>query len=121
MQTQTGLIQEQNRVLVFVGRFGKKDHEKRAEPLKTFRALVELDFNAELVFHDDLQILPVGHNAQTLGFDALGIRFPNGAQLLGQSNTRGIQLIRAPIELIAIATPTFLVAGHQFRRLSQGR
>ena len=121
MQTQARLVQKQHRVFVFVGRFGKEHYEKRNQPLKTFRALVELDFDAKIILHHYFQVLAVGHNSQTLGLQPLGIRFPNAAQFLGQSDAGGVQLISAPIELVSITAPAFAVVRLQLRRFSQIR
>jgi len=53
VQAEPWFIEQQDRVLMFVRRLCEKHHEERDQPLKTFRALIELDFHAEIVLHHD--------------------------------------------------------------------
>src|SRR5437762_13910564 len=53
MQTEARLIEQKDGVLVLVRSLGKKDNEKRNQPLETCRALIEFDFDAEIIFDHD--------------------------------------------------------------------
>src|SRR3984893_697884 len=77
--------------------------------MKTFRALIELNFNTEIILYDHFQILAVGDNAQAVCFSAFYIRHPGATEFLGQTNTRGVELIRSTIELIAIFLQAFRI------------
>ena len=82
MQTEARLIEQKDGVLVLVRSLGKKDNEKRNQPLETFRALIEFDFDAEIIFDHDFEILTIGHDPQSVGLRPLRVRHPNATKFI---------------------------------------
>src|ERR1700682_1684718 len=99
----------------------EKHDEERYQPLKTFRTLIELDFDADVILDNDFKILPVGYDAQSFRFRALCIRHPSGAKFFGQANTGGGKLVRSKVELIAIRLQRLRVARRWLRNFPEIR
>jgi len=103
------------------GRLGKKHDKERNEPLKPFRALIEFDLHAKLVFNDDFQVLLIDPYAQLVGFSLVFAWNPDLPDRLGQIDARRIELIGAVVQLIAVFLQRGLVGGIGLGRFAQVR
>ena len=92
VQAQTRLVKQQDGIGVGVRSFGEEHDKERNQPLKTTRPLVELDLDAKLVYHHDLEVLTVCYHAHRFGLGSIAVRIPDRADLAGQTATGGIEL-----------------------------
>ena len=111
MQAQSRLVKQQYGVGMPAGRLGKKHDKERNEPLKPFRALIEFDLDAKLIFNDDFQVLLIDPYAQLVGFSLVFAWNPDLPDRLGQIDARRIELIGAVVQLIAVFLQRGLVGG----------
>ena len=77
MEAEPRFVEQQYGILMTVSRFGKENDEERNQPLEALRALVQLDFDAQFVLYDDLEILLVGFDTQAISLGFIRVRPPN--------------------------------------------
>src|SRR4051812_39678858 len=111
METQARLIEQEDGVLVPVRRFREEDDEKRHQPLEAFRALIQFNFYPQVILDYGLEVLTIGLNSQAARLGPVRLGIPDFQNLAGQTNARGIELIRAVIELVAITLERVRVGG----------
>ena len=80
--------------------FCEKYNEKRDQPLKPFRALIEFDFDAKLILDNDFEVLLINPYAQLVGFRLVFVGNPD--LLSGQIDACRIELVGSVVDLVAV-------------------
>jgi hypothetical protein len=73
--------------------FCEKYNEKRDQPLKPFRALIEFDFDAKLILDNDFEVLLINPYAQLVGFRLVFVGNPDLSYRPGQIDACRVELV----------------------------
>ncbi len=84
MKAQAWLIQEQYGVGMFVYRFREKHDKEGYEPLESFRPLIQLYFDSQIIFYNDLQVLAVRVYSELIRLVMLQIGVPYSANFFAE-------------------------------------
>jgi hypothetical protein len=82
--------------------FCEKYNEKRDQPLKPFRALIEFDFDAKLILDNDFEVLLINPYAQLVGFRLVFVGNPDLSYRPGQIDACRVELVGSVVELVAV-------------------